>query len=118
MWGQGGVCVGHVGARWVSHVSQVVKPYGSGEVHKFRRASQGYHRGNIRGSSNEALAFWYDVYMGYESMLHWGEGGCPPPDPLPITPPLTAGCSLSYFIILCFILFLFIFYGSWRQPTA
>ena len=54
---------------------------------------------NIRGSSNKALAFWYDVYMGYESMIHWGEGGCAPPYPLPITPPLPTPCSLSYFIV-------------------
>ena len=52
-----------------------------GELHKDMRGV------NIRGSSNEALAFWYDVYMGYESMKHWGERGCPPPYPLPITPP-------------------------------
>jgi hypothetical protein len=58
---------------------------------------------NIRGSSTEALAFWYNVYMGYESMLHWGEGGCPPPDPLPITPPLPTPCALSYFILFYFI---------------
>ena len=45
MWGQGGVCVEHVGARCVNLVSRVVKPYESGKVYKFRRAAKGYERG-------------------------------------------------------------------------
>ena len=79
-----------------------------GELHKDMRGV------NIRGSSNEALAFWYDVYMGYESMKHWGEGGCPPPYPLPITPPLPTPCSLSYFILFNIYL-LFMAVGSSPQ---
>ena len=50
-----------------------------GELHKDMRG------GNIRGSSNEALAFWYDVNMGHESMKYLAKGGCPPPYLLPNT---------------------------------
>ena len=83
-----------------------------GELHKDMRG------GHNRGSSNKALAFWYDVFMGYESIKHQAEGGCPPPYLLPNTLPPPTPCSQSYLNVFNLIYLLFILYCCWLLPTA
>ena len=73
MWGQGGVYGGYVGVRCVKDVTNQRNPIIQASCAKLGELHKDMIGVNIRGSPNEALAFWYDVYMGYES-----KGGAPP----------------------------------------